>query len=244
MIRLLQTADIPAVFSRQGDWQLFRIQALLRAYGTDYDFCRFYRQEESGGLLSVLDQGGILSVSEDAELMEWWDYLSVAGLRSLTVTDRAGAFFSKMGCTLSATGAIFRYGNEAEASGQPIPKASGMTELKAVYGILCDSFEMGAFEPWYCDISRRLRTETAIQYWLKGEGCAFVTADTDRLFLSAVAVSPNQRGQGVGSRMLEGILSEHRGKQAAVYSRNPNADRFYKRLGFEEIGRWFEYQIG
>ena len=27
-----------------------------------------------------------------------------------------------------------------------------------------------------------------------------------------------------------------REKQAAVYSRNPNADRFYKRLGFEEIG--------
>ncbi len=240
MIRMLEQQEIPAVLTRRGGWQLFRIQALLRAYGTAYDFCRFYLQEESGALLSVLDDSGILEAGADADLAEWADYLLASGIRELSAVGETGALFGQELPLTHSSGAIMAYSGEASSSEKPL-QARTMSELERVYRILCSGFEMGDFDRWYCDISHRIRHDTAYLYLLEERGCAFAVSQGDRLFLSGVAVLPEQRGQGTGSRLLRAILSEYVGKTAAVYSRNPNADRFYRRLGFEQIGEWHTF---
>ena len=45
MIQLLTGFAAKQLLQREAEHpQLAKIQALLKAYGTEYDFCRFYRQ--------------------------------------------------------------------------------------------------------------------------------------------------------------------------------------------------------
>lgn len=238
MIRQLEEREIPAVLSRTGDWQLFRLQALLCAYGVGYDFCRFYRQEEGNALLAVLDDSGILATDENTDPAEWGEFLRLAGLKELSLAKNAASLLTEGSGFHQSGGIIFETIGAPSPDAVSLEQAQGMTALKEVYELLRESFGLGAFDPWYCDLSHRIRSGTVILYRLAGQGCAMATLGEDRLFLSGVAVSPELRGQGVGSRMIGSILSAHPDKRVAVYSRNPIADRLYTRLGFRPIGRW------
>ena len=70
-----------------------KIRALFLAYGTDYEFCRFYRQGSS--FLSLLDNTAVLCDSEDIDLEEWAGFITMCGCRELFCSERAGIFFSK-----------------------------------------------------------------------------------------------------------------------------------------------------
>ncbi|HEU4594108.1 MAG TPA: GNAT family N-acetyltransferase, partial [Pyrinomonadaceae bacterium] len=67
------------------------------------------------------------------------------------------------------------------------------------------------------------------------KGFAYLDDETPEL---AVAVSPEHRGRGVGTALMERLLSEASGLFAAVSlsvsPRNP-ARRLYERLGFETV---------
>ena len=64
MIQLLTGFAAKQLLQREAEHpQLAKIQALLKAYGTEYDFCRFYRQnldENDTAYMCKLDDSGVL----------------------------------------------------------------------------------------------------------------------------------------------------------------------------------------
>ena len=224
-------------------WQRFRIETLLRIYGLTHDFFRLYRQEESGGLLSVLDQSGILDLPDSADLSEWADFLPILGLADLSLTGEIGNRLSKRLDNPAKSGSVMVCKASSQTTTPHLQIASTIDDYRLIYGILSHAFEMGDFEPWYCDLFARCKRGQVAFYQWREQGCALAAFDQDRLFLSAVAVLPECRGNGVGSEMLHAIMSAHQGKSVAVFSRNPSADRFYQRLGFTVSDCWLELQM-
>jgi ribosomal protein S18 acetylase RimI-like enzyme len=57
-------------------------------------------------------------------------------------------------------------------------------------------------------------------------------------------VSPERRGQGVGSALLRRVRSQNEGKRIDVFvARNNKGRIFYERLGFKEQTEWCLYRI-
>jgi len=59
--------------------------------------------------------------------------------------------------------------------------------------------------------------------------------------LTAIAVSPQQRGKGIGKELIKSVEEYFKSKNIYVYrldtyKTNEKARRFYKKLGFNEIG--------
>lgn len=66
-------------------------------------------------------------------------------------------------------------------------------------------------------------------------------------YIQSICVAPEQRNQGVGSRLMrfaeDRIFSEAPNAFIMVSSFNPEAKRIYNRLGFETIGELKDYII-
>jgi [ribosomal protein S18]-alanine N-acetyltransferase len=72
-------------------------------------------------------------------------------------------------------------------------------------------------------------------------GYAIAHAAADEAELANVAVSPAQRGQGLGAMMVRGLLDQVRGAGAhdcwlEVRASNTAARRLYAQLGFDDVG--------
>ena len=66
--------------------------------------------------------------------------------------------------------------------------------------------------------------------------------------LDDVSVKEDRRGQGVGTAMIEQLKDELRGQavmriDVAVHVDNPEAKRFYERLGFVWMRAWLPYRL-
>ncbi len=60
-------------------------------------------------------------------------------------------------------------------------------------------------------------------------------------YIDSFGVSPNQQGKGIGSKMLQFLISEYviKNRQTIgllVEENNPNAKKLYLKLGFESVG--------
>lgn len=60
-------------------------------------------------------------------------------------------------------------------------------------------------------------------------------------YIDSFGVNPNQQGKGIGSKMLQFLISEYviKNRQAIgllVEENNPNAKKLYLKLGFESVG--------
>lgn len=244
MIRLLQEREAASVLSQKGGWQLFRIQSLLRAYGTAYPFCRFYAQEESGALLCITGDEAILDAGEKADYPELAECLYASGVRRLSAVDPAGRRLEPFLGAAASSGAVMeRESPMPLPAGEPLEHAQTMAQLRKAYDILSSCFSLGQFDGWYCDLSHQIRHETMSVYLLENSGCAVTVSAGDRFYLNAVAVLPEFQGKGMGSRMVQAVLTENKGKVTAVFSRSERTDCFYKRAGFCQNGQWFSFVL-
>ena len=79
MIQLLTGFAAKQLLQREAEHpQLAKIQALLKAYGTEYDFCRFYRQnldENDTAYMCKLDDSGVLWVGAHSNIQDCRRYL-------------------------------------------------------------------------------------------------------------------------------------------------------------------------
>ncbi|OEH93812.1 GNAT family N-acetyltransferase [Bacillus solimangrovi] len=60
-----------------------------------------------------------------------------------------------------------------------------------------------------------------------------------------VATHPEHRGNGLVSMVMESLLIEvlKEGKVVGLLYDNPHAGGLYKKLGFQDIGKWVIYKI-
>lgn len=244
MIRLLREGEVPAVLAADGGWPLFRLQTLLAAYGTGYDFCRFYLQEESGSLLACLDDSALLWTTEKADVGELASCLKMTEAGTLLTGEAAGrALVPLLPGAESRAGTILeKWASGGE--GQNLREAADMPALREAYRLIAEGFgPIGDFTAWYCDLSHRLRHGVCRVFLQEGKACAVAAQRGDRILLSQVAVSPACRRTGVGTALIRAVEARYPGCLLAVYSRDGGTDLFYQKLGFRPAGRWLELRL-
>ena len=120
--------------------------------------------------------------------------------------------------------------------------------LREVHALLTAAGMPLEFEPFYLDMSHRVRHGAALALgeYISGElvGCAVVSAVAgDEAVLSALAVREDMRGRGLGKRLVGDAGRALPGHRLYLFRESGRNREFYEKLGFREIGRWGQQDI-
>lgn len=226
-------------------------EALLAAYGNARPF--FTAWETPGGILFQLDGRCTLCAGKSPDFEELAAFLralpggvSVLGREDemKTLAQFLGLSPKPVGITMCLCGA-----------GKEIPPFAGaqnpteMAGLKKIYEILTlggAATVPGKFEPWYCDLSHRIR-HGAARTWLSlgGESCCIAAALTEKSgYLAGVATRPEARGRGIASSLVVVACGEllSQGRLPVLRCAEGTAG-FYERMGFRKGFRIAEIRL-
>ena len=102
------------------------------------------------------------------------------------------------------------------------------------------------FDSWYVDISHRIRHGAAKAFTLNMDeeiisSALFSSIYKKNAILTGVQTKPEFRKMGYGSALVSAMCCDFNG---TVYLMRENGrnESFYKKLGFENIGKWRIYK--
>lgn len=204
-----------------------KIRAMLLAYGTKLEFCRFYRQDNC--YLAKLDGSLVLYTDDTADYAELAAFLSMSGFSEIFCSTRAAedlcqqASFKRHDINLM----VFR-GQPKKADVDYSPP------LSDVFDLLKTSFDI-EFEPWYLDMSHRIRHGVTRCAVLDG-ACLCVQHDLNgEALLSQISTPPQLRRQGRAARLIKAVCGELAPSEVFVLCED-GLVQFYKHIGFEPCG--------
>ncbi|MDC0700639.1 GNAT family N-acetyltransferase [Clostridium sp. D33t1_170424_F3] len=218
-----------------------RIRATAEAYGLDYPFARFWVQGEHAALC-LLDDVLVLDVQPGAEPEELASFVRMAGARTVLCAEEAAR---ELLFSVSVAGEIMAL----ESIDAPEAACEWNPSLREVHALLHDcesaSFVPPEFEPFYLDLSHRIRHETAQTVGLRQNGrlasCAVCSACTEEAaVLSAVAVHPDFRRQGLGALAVRSLAASLHRQKTYIFRADGENEAFYRALGFAGCGRFAE----
>lgn len=218
-----------------------KISALLKSYGLKYNFATFYLQIIDGkavALISKLDSDFTVSLTDGFDNEELVRFFCVSGYTSITCDERLviGAKFTQ-GVVMASNSKHY----------EPLPLNAYVDEypkLMDLYNFV--DYENCDFKAWYVDISHRVRHKTARAFTLC-LGDSIISSGIlnaifeDNAVLTAVRTDDEFRQMGYGSALVKYICSEVKGTVYLMRDENLN-ENFYKKLGFENIGKWRIYK--
>lgn len=219
-----------------------RTAGYFRTYGTEHPGVSFYAQASDDGVctgvLSSSFGNGSLTVTSEADLSEWTEFVRFVGMDSLLCAREAA---QSMGLPEAENGSVMRY-----FSSERIPKTVTVDPFDAafsyreVYDLLLEcGFALGGYEPWLGDLALRVRRGTANVLASREQttvGTASVLFDSgSAVYLGAVATHPSARGRGIGGDLV--LRLAQCGKRAEILCKAHRVS-FYKSLGFEKIGEF------
>jgi len=223
-----------------------RILSTAAAYGLNEPFAQFWMQEGTDTALCLLDDTVILDAGE-ADYEELKDFIRMTGAARLLCDSSAAG---KIGFPVTSVGQIMVYDNAA-----PVQTRSNFEmnpSLRNIHALLSacasETFTPPEFEPFYMDMSHRIRHDTAMAVGMRQAdrlvSCAICSTQTkEKAVLSAVCVDPAFRRKGLGHGTLSAIISQLPGKKIFVMrAQNENED-FYRSFGFAECGKFSELKI-
>lgn len=223
-----------------------RIRSLADAYGVGEPFVQFWVQD-GGSALAKLDDAVVLEAGETAGWEELAGFLRALGAKALSCTGEAAAglgFLAASDGEIMAASGISDRECYADAELNP--------GLREAYALLCaaksESFVPPEFEPFYMDVSYRIRHGAALSAGIRagGELAAFALCSsmTERAaVVSAVAVSPERRRRGLGRSVLAALAGEVRREKFYIFRADGENEAFYRSLGFLPCGRWAECRL-
>ena len=216
MIRLAETIDAlrPLCGSAFG----CQILSSALAYGLSRPFAQFWTDGAAayGMLDGVMRIAGAVEDPEEAR-----SFLGAVGAAQVVCSAENGA---RLGLRAAARGAVL----EKDLAGAPAPAEPA--PVRAVYEVLAANGMAGDFEPFYLDLSHRLRhgAVAAAAAALAGES-ALVTA---------VAVLPAEQGKGYGGAVLRAVEAQLGGCRVYLLRAEHENERFYARRGYVQSGAW------
>lgn len=217
-----------------------RIKALLRAYGTEYDFAVFYKQFNKNGemtaILSKLDSDFTISM-ENADREELAEFISVIGYSSCLCDGLPDCFSSY------EEGIIMASDRKTEYN-LPYTELDEYPKLMDLFNF--QDYDKTDFEAWYVDISHRIRHGTAKAYSVNINGeivssGIFSSIHNQDAILTSVNTAPEFRRMGYGTMLVSHMMCDLPGRVFLMREKNKN-EHFYSRLGFINIGKWRLYK--
>ena len=228
MIARLDTAEQLSALPEKGR-EAQKIRALLKAYGTSYDFCRFFSHN---GNSFLADMGGsfVLCAGENADAEELARFLLFNGCAELLCGFDVGGSINRF------LGAKRTEINVMRFTGRGVPeKTEHEPPLADIYAIVGGVFGFD-FEPWYLDMSHRIRHGVTRCRRLEGSALVIQHEINGEALISQVATVPEQRGRGLASRLLSSACAELSDSEVFVLCEDKLVS-FYKKNGFEVCGR-------
>lgn len=205
------------------------IWSAAAAYGFDKSFVYFWTDDTAA--YSLLD--GVMRVCgtvTDAE--EARAFMCAVGAKSV-VCSRENA--EALGLVITAQGEVLC---------KDLPDTQRVwrepPRLKPVYDVLASCDMVGAFEPFYLDLSHRVRHSAAAAFASpeqtpKAVSVALFGADCS--LISAVAVRGESRRQGLGTEIVQKTENALGGRVYLLREENKN-ERFYASMGYRACGAW------
>lgn len=225
-VRLTSPAQLSALPEKGITAQ--KIRALLAAYGTGYDFCRFYRHN-GGSFLAGMGESFVLCAGGGADCEELAQFLNFSGCAELLCDSECGGKINvSLGSDLSRVN-VMRYG------GTGIPcEMECSPPLSEMYDIVGTVFGF-EYEPWYLDMSHRVRHGVARCRKLEGSALVIQHDINGEALISQVATLPAQRGRGLASGLISSVCAELCGREIYILCED-GLIPFYRKNGFEVCG--------
>ena len=111
------------------------------------------------------------------------------------------------------------------------------TPLEEFYSILKTGFNI-EFEPWYLDMSHRIRHGVTRTKRLGGSVLVIQHDLFGSALISQVATAPEYRGNGGASRLISAVCAELSESEVFVICEEELRE-FYEKNGFQKIGKKF-----
>lgn len=178
-----------------------KIEMYLSAYGTAYDFCRFY-SDMNGGYVMLYNSLAVCSGRLDCEELD--EFLSVFCPVSVELP-------RELSDKLTADGYTRKHRTMFKMQGEGGTSPEVCTDYKRAYEILCDGFSMSPsdFGAWYTDISHRIRRGLSLVYLNDNHSTATVQFASDGFaFVSHIATASEYRGKGYARQLLYGLTDK------------------------------------
>ena len=137
----------------------------------------------------------------------------------------------------SRQGGVILYHPAAPSSGND---SDEKPPVQSLYRILqAAGLSVPDFEAFYLDLNHRLRHEAADAVLWEEKACAVLGALTEEeAVLTAAAVVPGARRQGLGNRCVTTLMAQHSEVSFWALRGSGENREFYRKLGFVEVGRW------
>ncbi len=258
MIRLIEGEAFPS--SLKSDPFGCRFWAAWNAYRGYGALCssafRLWEQEGSGLYLGLVDDALLLFPSgKTASGQEEWEeivsFLPMTGAGKVLCPAFCG---KRLGLPEEFRGRILRREGTAagKAKGAFPGGEEGAPDLRAVYRLLSfcrsENFHPPAFEPFYLDLSHRIRHRAAFLSTVYREGepaaAAIAPAVTEEAaLLSGVAVHPGFRRRGLGTEAVNKLVEELAVGSFWVFRAEGENKGFYTSLGFREEGDFLQLSL-
>lgn len=199
-----------------------KLLAYHRAYGSSYDFCRFYRSDTA--YIMIFNSNAVIAGSVDEETAA---FIAMSGAYTAETPQKA-----------DIEGYIsFPVYHMTKKPQRKHPAAFEALSYERLREIVGASFPEADLSLWYCDISHRIRHGISRGFLL---GSSFAAADTvygGEAFLSSVATAPEYRRTGSMKRLLDSLPYE----RISVIA---EADMvgFYLKCGFEAAAEYCIYK--
>ncbi len=205
-----------------------KIRALFYAYGMQYDFCRFYEQDDA--CFVALFGGSAVIGGDSVNYRELADFLVFSGVVDIFCSVTAGEALQKCLAMKREIVNLMRFCGTA----LPAEVNSGPA-LSEVYEIISKSFDI-EFESWYLDMSHRVRHGVAKCFTIENSAACVLQHDINgEALISQVATLVESRGNGYARRLIHEVCRRCKGSEVYVICEDMLLD-FYEKLGFVKCG--------
>lgn len=205
-----------------------KIRALLEAYGTGYDFCRFYSAE--GLIVARFYDEFVICAFGNYDFGELCEFLSFSGFSKLFCSEEAGKMLlEKLSLSRQKLNLMRFSGVLSEA-----PEQISELSLSEAYNILKTSFEFD-FEPWYLDMSHRIRHGISRFYGFNGSVLCVQHDLCGEALLSQIATIPEMRDKGNASSLIAAVCRKLNESEVFLLCEDKLLN-FYEKNGFEQCG--------
>ena len=218
-----------------------KIAAAYNAYGSGYDFCRFFSCEKSDGstgTVHIYNSSMVIDGHADTD-----DIAMLIKMTKPANIEISGGTLLQLDGYQMRHRTLFRVVPDKTDISFGEITINGCTD--ECYKILAESFEnMGSFEDWYVDISHRIRHGVSEIYYC---GETTVTRDFDIdgfVFVSHIATAASARGKGGARRLLYCLADKLAKEEKAMHLfALDHRKTFYEAIGFEPIAEDILYEL-
>lgn len=213
-----------------------KILAYFNAYGTKYDFCRFFASDKGG---YALVYNGVITLDGDFDREELEGFISIANPYAVEMSSNIALHIGDNYRRYE----VKLYGYSGGREMYNLLDVRINKDYAEVYRILGESFGMSDFPAWYTDLSHKVRHGVSNMYLYKTTTATSYFEAEDTVFLSHIATAIPDRGKGRAGELVRYLCGKYSCSGKKIYlCCTDERKTFYEMLGFTYVKDEFVYR--